>query len=85
MDGRDSRLADRTIPLVPQQSKDVGQIVAFQRAKSKTTLQFHVVGALEQQPQITAAFDHIEHEETGAGVHEKYLGLAAELEKAVTA
>ena len=38
---------------------------------------------VEQQPQITAAFDHIEHEETGAGVHEKYLGLAAELEEAV--
>lgn len=35
-----------------------------------------------QHAQVTAAFDHIEHEETGEGVHEKYLGLAAELEKA---
>ena len=40
---------------------------------------------VEQQPQITAAFDHFEQEETGQGVHEKYLSLAAELEKAVTA
>ena len=37
----------------------------------------------EQHPRITEAFDHIEHEETGAGIHEKYLGLADELEKAV--
>lgn len=37
----------------------------------------------EQHAQITEAFDHIEHEETGAGIHEKYLGLADELEKAV--
>lgn len=36
----------------------------------------------EQHAQITEAFDHIEHEETGAGVHEKYLGLADELETA---
>jgi hemerythrin-like domain-containing protein len=38
----------------------------------------------EQHAQITEAFDHIEHEETGAGVHEKYLALADELEKALT-
>ena len=39
---------------------------------------------VEQHAQITEAFDHIEHEETRAGVHEKYLSLAAELEKAMT-
>ena len=37
-----------------------------------------------QHAQVAAAFDHIEHEETGSGVHEKYLALADELEKIVT-
>ena len=32
------------------------------------------------QPEIDEAFDHVEHEETGAGVHEKYLALAEKLE-----
>lgn len=40
---------------------------------------------LEQHAQIAEAFDRIEHEETGAGIHEIYLGLAGELEKAATA
>ena len=35
----------------------------------------------DKQPEITKAYDHIEHEETGAGVHEKYLALAEKLEK----
>jgi hemerythrin-like domain-containing protein len=38
---------------------------------------------LDQQAQVAEAFDRIEREETGAGIHEKYLGLAAELEKEV--
>jgi hypothetical protein len=29
-------------------------------------------------------FDHVEHEETGEGVHEKYLALANRLEQAVS-
>jgi hemerythrin-like domain-containing protein len=33
-----------------------------------------------QQERLTGDFDHIEHEETGAGVHEKYLALAERLE-----
>jgi hemerythrin-like domain-containing protein len=32
------------------------------------------------QEQLADAFDHIEHEETGEGVHEKYLALAESLE-----
>ena len=32
------------------------------------------------QPEIDEAFEHVEHEETGAGVHEKYLALAEKLE-----
>ena len=36
---------------------------------------------LEQQVNVTMEFDHIEHEETGTGVHEKYLTLAEKLEK----
>jgi hemerythrin-like domain-containing protein len=32
--------------------------------------------------QVAEAFEHVEHEETGEGVHEKYLGIAAELENA---
>jgi hemerythrin-like domain-containing protein len=36
---------------------------------------------VEQQDQVTAAFDRIEHEETGEGIHEKYLALAEELEQ----
>jgi hemerythrin-like domain-containing protein len=35
----------------------------------------------EQQDQVLADFEHVEHEETGAGVHEKYLSLAHALEK----
>jgi hemerythrin-like domain-containing protein len=34
-----------------------------------------------QQSEVAAAFEHIEHEETGAGVHEKYLALAEALEQ----
>lgn len=34
----------------------------------------------EQHSAIDSAFDHVEHEETGAGVHEKYLALAEKLE-----
>lgn len=32
---------------------------------------------------VAAGFERVEHEESGPGVHEKYLSLAAELEKAV--
>lgn len=39
----------------------------------------------EQHSQVTEAFEHIEHEETGQGIHEKYLGIAAELEQAAAA
>ena len=35
----------------------------------------------DKQGQVTLDFEHIEHEETGAGVHEKYLALAESLEK----
>jgi hemerythrin-like domain-containing protein len=33
------------------------------------------------QAQVTEAFEQVEHEETGEGVHEKYLALAEALEK----
>ncbi len=39
---------------------------------------------VEQHTKITESFSQIELEETGAGIHEKYLSLADELEKAVT-
>jgi len=35
---------------------------------------------LGQQEQVTEDFEIIEHEETGAGVHEKYLAMAEKLE-----
>ena len=38
-----------------------------------------------QQPHLHEEFERIEHEETGEGVHEKYLGMAERLEKAVQA
>ncbi len=38
---------------------------------------------LEKQADLAAAFEHIEHEETGEGVHEKYLALAEALEREV--
>ena len=34
-----------------------------------------------QHEQVEQAFEHVEHEETGAGVHEKYLALAEKLEQ----
>ncbi len=37
--------------------------------------------APERQEQVAEDFEHIEHEETGEGVHEKYLGMAESLEK----
>jgi hemerythrin-like domain-containing protein len=37
------------------------------------------------QEKVTQDFDHIEHEETGAGVHEKYLALAERLESEANA
>jgi hemerythrin-like domain-containing protein len=33
-----------------------------------------------EQDKVAQDFEHVEHEETGAGVHEKYLALAQELE-----
>jgi hemerythrin-like domain-containing protein len=36
----------------------------------------------EQRPHLHEEFERIENEETGEGVHEKYLGLAEKLEKA---
>lgn len=35
----------------------------------------------ELQPKVTDDFERIEHEETGAGIHEKYLALAEVLAK----
>lgn len=37
----------------------------------------------EQHEQVWQDFEHVEHEETGEGVHEKYLALAEALEKEV--
>ena len=38
---------------------------------------------LEQHELVWERFEHVEHEETGAGVHEKYLALAEALEQEV--
>jgi hemerythrin-like domain-containing protein len=35
--------------------------------------------------QVVEGFEHVEHEETGEGVHEKYLALAEKLEQEVSA
>jgi len=35
----------------------------------------------DQQDQVIESFERVEHEETGAGIHEKYLALAEKLEK----
>jgi hemerythrin-like domain-containing protein len=35
----------------------------------------------DKQEQVVEDFEKVEHEETGAGVHEKYLALAEALEK----
>ena len=40
----------------------------------------HVIPT-EKQAELTEAFEHIEHEETGEGVHEKYLAMAEALER----
>ena len=37
----------------------------------------------EKQARVAEDFEHVEHEETGEGVHEKYLGLAEALAKEV--
>jgi len=36
----------------------------------------------EQQAQVAEDFEKVEHEETGEGIHEKYLGIAQQLESA---
>jgi hemerythrin-like domain-containing protein len=38
---------------------------------------------VDQQAQVFEGFEHVEHEETGEGVHEKYLALAEKLESLV--
>jgi hemerythrin-like domain-containing protein len=38
----------------------------------------------DAQKQIAVDFERVEHEETGEGVHEKYLALAEQLESAVS-
>jgi hemerythrin-like domain-containing protein len=40
----------------------------------------HVI-PMEKQAQVAEDFERVEHEETGEGVHEKYLALAEKLEK----
>jgi hemerythrin-like domain-containing protein len=45
---------------------------------------FPMAGAmipLAQQDAVVDGFEHVEHEETGEGVHEKYLALADKLER----
>ncbi len=37
----------------------------------------------DEQTHVDEGFEHIEHEETGEGVHEKYLGMAEQLEQEV--
>ena len=37
----------------------------------------------QEQEKVVEDFERIEHEETGEGIHEKFLGLAEKLEKAV--
>ena len=37
------------------------------------------------QAQVSDGFEHVEHEETGEGVHEKYLALADALEREIAA
>ena len=37
-----------------------------------------------RQAAVTDGFEHVEHEETGEGVHEKYLALAAALEREIS-
>ncbi len=39
---------------------------------------------LEHQDQVALDFDKVEHEETGEGIHEKYLALAQALEREMT-
>jgi hemerythrin-like domain-containing protein len=36
---------------------------------------------VSEQAVVTEDFERVEHEETGEGVHEKYLALAGALEK----
>jgi hemerythrin-like domain-containing protein len=40
---------------------------------------------LSAHPEVVAGFEHVEHEETGEGIHEKYLALASALGKEVRA
>jgi len=35
----------------------------------------------EKQAEVVEAFERVEHEEPGEGVHEKYLGMAEALER----
>jgi hemerythrin-like domain-containing protein len=40
---------------------------------------------VDQHDNVADDFERVEHEETGEGVHEKYLALAASLEKQAAA
>lgn len=53
-------------------------IIKEDRILFSTASQFIPVS---QQEQVVEDFEHVEHEETGEGVHEKYLALAGALQK----
>ena len=38
---------------------------------------------LTEHPVVLTGFEHVEHEETGEGIHEKYLALADKLQAVV--
>jgi hemerythrin-like domain-containing protein len=55
-----------------------------QHIDKEETVLFPMAGRvieLRRQSELAEAFERIEHEETGEGVHEKYLAMAERLER----
>ncbi len=70
---------------VVQNARDYANLLRNHIAKEDTIL-FPMAARvipLDQQGQVALDFERVEHEETGEGIHEKYLALAERLEKDV--
>jgi hemerythrin-like domain-containing protein len=68
---------------VVQNARGYAQLLRGHIAKEDGIL-FPMAGEVipvDEQPEVVEKFERVEHEETGAGVHEKYLALAQKLEQ----
>ncbi len=77
----------RAVPLVAKYALDYVALLR-QHIQKENNVLFPIADQVipqKEHAQVAEKFEHIEHEETGEGIHEKYLGIAAELERTAQA